>query len=88
MVPCVDEIVHVEKSTLEQSTSQGKPCNHEDHDACTPFCVCSCCGIVVVLSNIIFDSQPNYITETEFLSSYKASTSSFTQSFWQPPKLS
>lgn len=86
-VPCVDEIIHTHKSTLEQSTPQGNPCNHEDHDACTPFCVCSCCGIVVVLANIHFESQPIYSFETEFLTHYKETTSSFHQSFWQPPKL-
>jgi len=82
-VPCVDELFHEVKSS-----SQENPCNHGDHDACTPFCVCSCCGIVVVVSNITFDSQPDFIIETEFLSSNKDITSHFLQSFWQPPKLS
>ncbi len=86
-VPCVDEIIHIEKSTLENSTPQGSPCNHKDHDACTPFCVCACCGVVVVLANAHFNTQPVYVFETEFLSIYKEITSSFSQSFWQPPKL-
>lgn len=86
-VPCVDEIVHIEKSLLEQSTPQGHPCNHDDHDACSPFCVCSCCGIVVILTDFVFFSQPVYIFKSEILSFYKEINSTFIQSFWQPPKL-
>jgi hypothetical protein len=85
-IPCVDEIIHIEKSMLENTTPQGHSCNHEDQDSCSPFCVCSCCGIVVVLTNIIFDSQPVFIQETEFLSIYTETSSNFFQSFWQPPK--
>lgn len=86
-LPCADEIVHVEKSKLEQSNPQGKPCNHSEQDGCSPFCVCACCGVVVVMSFVNFDCQPNAIVKTEFLSFYKDFASSFFQSFWQPPKL-
>jgi len=86
-VPCADEVIHIEKSKLEQSSPQGKPCNHSEQDGCSPFCVCSCCGVVVVMSFVNFDCQPNAIIKTEFLSFYKDSASTFFQSFWQPPKL-
>ena len=86
-VPCADEVIHIEKSKLEQSTPQGKPCNHTEQDGCSPFCVCACCGVVVVMNFINYDCQPNSFIKTEFLSFYKDFTSSFFQSFWQPPKL-
>ncbi len=87
-VPCVDEVIHIEKSILAKSTPQGNPCSPSEHDACTPFCVCSCCGVVVVIANIYFDSQPIFAFKTVFLSFNKTFTSNFFQSFWQPPKLS
>lgn len=86
-VPCVDEIDHASKSVIEHSTPQGSPCNHNDHDACTPFCVCSCCGVVVVISLVHFDSLPYMMLQAVINSIQKELFSNFFQSFWQPPKL-
>jgi hypothetical protein len=86
-IPCVDEIIHSNKSAIEHTSPQENPCNHSDHDACSPFCVCSCCGVVVVMSFIYFDSIPYLILQAIINPIQKSLYSSFYQSFWQPPKL-
>jgi len=47
-VPCIDAVFHATDSVIEHTSHQGNACNHGGSDACSPFCVCSCCGVVVV----------------------------------------
>lgn len=62
--------------------------NHseDEKDHCSPFCVCSCCGM-----KINFQDTSNFVSSTTVLnSSYKFSYSSlysfsFNQSIWHPP---
>ncbi|SHN19347.1 hypothetical protein SAMN05444387_4587 [Flavobacterium pectinovorum] len=90
-MPCAD----MEMNNAAQKTAQFTE-THIDHshdtqnDLCSPFCVCSCCGVQVLsyASAINFDFHvigalikrplPNYISVL---------ASNFYGSIWQPPQI-
>lgn len=83
---CSDrEIVSFEKVAV---SNQSKP--HHGNDACSPLCVCNCCGCQG------FSSSVNYAYNLIFVKKiidknapeYKSIlTSNFFGSIWQPPQI-
>lgn len=66
--------------------------NHEQHhqDACSPFCICSCCGNHLVNINFV-SRQAIHIVFVELkerkITPYTFQfTSDFEANIWQPPK--
>ncbi|MGL4631961.1 MAG: DUF6660 family protein [Leadbetterella sp.] len=90
LVPCSD--VHNECSDKRETTKLADQHNHENDsdDMCSPFCICNCCGI----SMLVLEVTPLFnIRNITFKISQKipihsfSFVSSFFGSFWQPPKI-
>ena len=60
---------------------------HNETDCCSPFCVCNCCQVSVVMQNTIIIPEPirNCISEIPVCLSGKIREISLP--FWQPPKV-
>jgi len=87
-MPCADKEqgVSSEKVTITNSSKQ-----HQEKEACSPLCVCNCCGCqgfaynstmfnfnFIAVKNIIDKKLPNYKSIL---------TSNFYGSIWQPPQI-
>jgi hypothetical protein len=85
--PCVDDAFHAASKSSGQTTPNDRD-SHSDHaDACSPFCICSCCSVPVTIAPGTFISQPFFSFQTTLLQESSNFISSFSVSFWQPPKL-
>jgi len=62
--------------------------DHQSNDGCTPFCVCSCCGTVVVLSEMrevdYFVLAPVTINQIDYTT---MAEHPFLPGVWHPPTL-
>ena len=90
-LPCAD--VEASNFTHNLSTIETNSDNHshdQENDACSPFCICNCCGqsVLSYLPTVVFNFQTS-IEEIETLNSfYKSiSYSNFYGSIWQPPQI-
>ncbi|HPS63721.1 MAG TPA: hypothetical protein PLK82_11710 [Bacteroidales bacterium] len=84
-VPCADDLLHGNIPGWEQ-------CAHPDgggdhHDACSPFCICSCCNVPVTVAAAILAERPTEKPFTAFFPETSRFISSFEVNFWQPPKI-
>ena len=70
------------------TTEQAQDHHQEENDFCSPFCVCSCYSIAIVL--VPFDSNQieNIDAGLKMASIDQPLISSFFQYIWQPPKIS
>lgn len=86
-VPCVDDIRGCEQ--LNTKTELMHTAHHHDtqHDSCSPFCVCSCCNVTIVLTHNVFEAQPLSTVEFKVIPFYQESISCYFNHIWQPPKL-
>ncbi|MGN6801397.1 MAG: DUF6660 family protein [Ginsengibacter sp.] len=86
MMPCTDDFAatNFQKETITASTSDNI---HHQAGECSPFCSCSCCAVVTVLS---FQS-PIPPTPLKFLSHQiidrPAKCKKIAIPIWQPPQL-
>lgn len=63
---------------------------HHHDDFCSPFCICSCCGSVVISHPQVESFEffhPNFIPEQKTAGYEFAFISNFTGNIWQPPKI-
>ena len=94
LAPCTDGVQHdhiqsaCDSEILVDSNSHSDH-NHDHQDTCPPFCVCACCGsIVIIPSQIVYKELANHICSSSiygYLSSYSFE---FQSSVWHPPTLS
>ncbi len=85
--PCVDDALHCGNQVCGQSSSQNQD-SHSDHtDACSPFCVCSCCGVPVTIAPGTFIGQPFVSFQRPIHPESSTLVSFFAMTFWQPPKI-
>ena len=87
---CNDEKDAIIISNVISAVSNTQDGDHQhDFEYCTPFCICSCCGIFLNIDNlatynladISFYSEELFIADDIF-------NSNLYYSIWQPPKLS
>lgn len=84
-IPCVDKDLKCDHLTHAAQTD-----NHSDEDqkdSCSPFCVCSCCNVQVVLSGFSFYNQPPVLFQTLNVMPTSGVERLFPSIIWQPPKL-
>ncbi len=68
--------------------SQNHNSDIPDHaDGCSPFCVCSCCNVTVVVNSFHFDSTPFEIPYQANIPLKQDFISNYIPHFWQPPKI-
>jgi hypothetical protein len=88
MAPCVDDVLNG-CETQHISASQAATGSHADHhDCCSPFCACSCCSLAMEVALSFFVSTNAPPPQKVIFSFDPSFISSFSYSFWQPPKLS
>lgn len=85
--PCVDAALSYNNLFSSNTSQHDQTDGHKTHDACSPFCVCSCCSIAVVLTNYHFDSKPFLAYQESDFPIDLSFISLFIQSIWQPPQL-
>jgi hypothetical protein len=86
ILPCVDAGQHACVSPLQTASGH----NHQDDDksdACSPFCVCSCCNIIVMVSGFNFDGKPEKIDSVTIFPQYQDFNPTYFSNVWQPPKI-
>jgi hypothetical protein len=90
-LPCAD--VEASNFTHNLSKIETNSDNHshdQENDACSPFCICNCCGqsVLSYVPTVVFNFQTS-IEEIETLNSiYKSNLySNFFGSIWQPPQI-
>ena len=86
-MPCADkdQIGSFEKITTIHNAKQ-----HHDKDACSPLCVCNCCGCQGFAYNAVY--YYNFVSIKTIIDNkipqYKSIlTSNFYGSIWQPPQI-
>jgi hypothetical protein len=87
-LPCVDEAIDFNKTFIEVSTAHHHHHDSNQTDACSPFCVCSCCSVTVDLTTFVFETNPARTLQSQLIPYYKESFSTYFQPIWQPPQLS
>ena len=82
-VPCSDEVI--------ETTDAVQTENHSDHsdDGCTPFCICTCCGIAIPFEVLVFDDENvNTIMVSHHFNHENLFTQGYITSIWHPPAIS
>lgn len=86
-MPCVDAEPNV---SYDKVTINDQSKHHHDNDACSPLCICNCCGSQGFSYNTISSySTFSFKTITDKkIPEYKSIlTSNFFGSIWQPPQI-
>ncbi|WP_434086990.1 DUF6660 family protein [Sphingobacterium faecium] len=87
LIPCADQ---VQVFSYGQETG-ARHVNHEDlnhTDNCSPFCICSCCSIVLNIEPITAISFVVIFLHSKGEIAYENNFYSFNDSsIWQPPQL-
>ena len=86
-MPCVDEPNHVCTKHQEHSTQNDTQQNNNLPNTCSPFCVCACCNVSVVVSFYFVNTIPSRLVQNAYIPFYENITSRFNVSIWQPPKI-
>lgn len=86
-MPCADkeQVVSFDKVNVNNSSK-----HHHDNDACSPLCICNCCGCQGFAYNTIY--AYNFFSVKTIIDKkvpeYKSIlTSNFFGSIWQPPQI-
>ena len=89
--PCADSASHEYENGIVNTVDGHDHDHHSDDehtDNCSPFCSCSCCGVVTIKTATytipVFRIPPEY---SEEINTYQPIYSqSFSAKIWQPPK--
>ncbi|HEY8401156.1 MAG TPA: DUF6660 family protein [Cytophagaceae bacterium] len=86
ILPCTDGAEKDAHITFSQALEGNHEHDHED--TCSPFCVCNCCGPVVLFQfqGVNAEITPLPFTKHNEFYSYKETPSVYLP-IWQPPKL-
>ncbi|MCX6303454.1 MAG: hypothetical protein NT040_00660 [Bacteroidetes bacterium] len=85
--PCVDEGMSIHKQDPGQTEHQPSGTTSDHADACSPFCICSCCSVPVTIAPVTVISQPFSSFKRPVHPGSTAFLSFFDMTFWQPPKI-
>ena len=85
-LPCVDGVSDVCTRKTEQSPKPADGHENQHHHTCSPFCVCSCCNVTVVITKYLVQKKPSRLTQPAFIPFYEKITSVYYSNIWQPPK--
>jgi ABC-type nickel/cobalt efflux system permease component RcnA len=94
LAPCTDGVQHEHIQNACDSEIIVDNHNHSDHnhdhqDTCPPFCVCACCGSIVVIPSQIFYKAVSIQISSSSIYDYQSNYSfEFHSGVWHPPTLS
>ncbi|MCA5003540.1 DUF6660 family protein [Sphingobacterium bovistauri] len=90
VIPCSDSIVSMCQNQIEDTHAHDNPNSADNHDNCSPFCVCNCCKVYGV-SQLLGDYFPN--SDLKYIQSENYPIFDFpichndSLDVWQPPQL-
>lgn len=84
-MPCND--VHDGVKEPVTTIAQAQDHHQSDNDACSPFCICSCCQGFAALTTAPETASLSVTISANFISYSEKFISSSCASIWQPPKL-
>ncbi|MEO8768549.1 MAG: DUF6660 family protein [Ferruginibacter sp.] len=89
-MPCMDEPYAINQAKSNAQISVAHNTNdHNDSDACSPFCTCSCCSSAVTFLTVGLLNQHAIFAPAKMYPSYLPSTIfEISLPIWQPPQLS
>ncbi len=87
-LPCIDSAYPSDDLTVLCTHQQNQKNDDNHHDACSPFCICSCCSLIVIVFDIQFVSKPYIKSQPLFFPPSEDSISNLFYAVWVPPKLS
>lgn len=86
IIPCADGVSFAKEESGKYSqtkTSQDEP--HDD--ACSPFCICTCCAVFSVTCTVAAFSAVTIPFKTKHSLFLEARTNSIASAIWQPPQI-
>lgn len=88
MIPCGDaEDIHISGEKHQSVHAAGECHDQHDHETCSPFCVCACCGVQTTVPAMIqfaLNADQNAFQHIPFGISEIAEVY---YPIWQPPKV-
>jgi len=88
LAPCVDNST-ASCSKQQVIAGQAATDGHTDHhDACSPFCTCSCCNVAMEVAFPYFITVENLRAQKLIFTFTPHFISCFSHTIWEPPKLS
>jgi hypothetical protein len=76
-----------QEETVMVEIHDSEPCDDEEDD-CTPFCMCSCCGInLTPLTSAAIDIPKTSIVSKEYSNYITYLLPQAYADFWQPPRI-
>ena len=88
VVPCTDGYACSDEETAITASINDSH-SEEEEDACSPFCVCTCCATHIQLTYTYDIAFSNLIQNTELITFYVEHTlANKASSIWQPPRIS
>jgi hypothetical protein len=90
-IPCADleECGDIRQSNISSASKDGHHKHNHETEACSPFCICACCGqfftqnIQLSYSNIL---HKHSIETIQYLYKNELIPYSLLDAIWQPPK--
>jgi hypothetical protein len=89
IVPCSDAHNLCNKKAKTELSNEHSH-EHDEDDACSPFCTCNCCGTNITLIDIPFYSITNhhsYSLAEKVALRNDSFVATFFNNIWQPPKI-
>ncbi len=86
-IPCADGDSFAKTDAGQYDLTQSQPSDEDHEDACSPFCICTCCAAFSVAYT--FPALSVYVINYKLnhASFYEAGTQSISLPVWQPPQL-
>lgn len=88
-LPCADAAIGHSNANRAGLNNSYATESHRDQaiDACSPFCVCSCCHTPSVMKQVLLTTQLNSELNNQYADMQLRKLTSAPIAFWQPPKL-
>ncbi len=67
--------------------NHNNPDSQDLPDGCSPFCVCSCCSVTVIMTDFHFESPRTFIPVEVNIPLKQDLYSHYYRQIWQPPKI-
>ena len=86
MTPCVDKELNCSKSQHLYAGQAATDRHTDHHDACSPFCTCSCCNLAMEVTAPYMIAIESFLPQKLIFSFDPRLISFFSYTIWEPPK--
>jgi hypothetical protein len=77
--PCADALL----CTITENHANAE---EQEEDGCSPFCICTCCGVSFISQESVILAVVNNINSKSHFIYLPSFGKNFNPSFWQPPR--